>query len=59
MQSVKPVILGSASGNITGYETHPMMLHCMNTGDPRPRVTWFKENANIVDSRFKVRSFEF
>lgn len=41
--------------NMTIYEGHPAMLHCVAIGDPRPDIHWDKNYFQDIDSsRIKV-----
>ena len=41
--------------NMTIYEGHPAMLHCVAIGDPKPEINWDKNYfQDINTSRVKV-----
>lgn len=42
--------------NVTAYEEHSIMLHCVATGDPKPTIYWDKNQLqeNWDPNRFTV-----
>ncbi|XP_059173362.1 inactive tyrosine-protein kinase 7-like [Physella acuta] len=40
----KPVFTIRPQNLTTAYEGQPMMLHCVAEGDPKPKITWEKDN---------------